>query len=82
MRRCRIALLAVTALLFAARAAVAQSDRDGELEHQGLTRRYELHLPSGSPDTGPRPVFVVVGDADQKQLASIVIDRNRPQKQI
>lgn len=67
MRRCRIALLAVTALLFAARAAVAQSDRDGELEHQGLTRHYELHLPSGAPDTGPRPLVIALHGLDEKE---------------
>jgi polyhydroxybutyrate depolymerase len=55
----------LAALLFAVRAAYAQSDQEAELEHQGLTRHYELHLPPGPPDAGPRPLIVALHGLDK-----------------
>jgi polyhydroxybutyrate depolymerase len=60
----RTSLLALAALLFTTHAASAQADREGELEFQGLARHYELHLPPGPPEAGPRPLVIALHGLD------------------
>src|ERR1700712_2078843 len=67
MRCHRAGLLVLTVLMLATRIASAQSDREAELEHQGLTRHYELHLPPGAADAGPRPLIVALHGLDKSQ---------------
>lgn len=64
--RSTLTLLALAALLLAALPAQAQSDRDGELERQGLVRHYELHLPPGVPDGRPRPLVLALHGLDPR----------------
>ena len=52
-------------LLLVVHASLAQSDRDGMLEHQGVQRRYMLHLPPGAPDVGPRPLVLALHGLDR-----------------
>ena len=65
MRRHSAGALAFVALLLAAQAAAAQSDREGTLEHQGLTRRYTLHLPPGAPEPESRRLVVALHGLDE-----------------
>ena len=58
-------LLALVLLLLpAVRPAMAQPDVEATLEHQGVPRRYVLHLPPGLRGAGPLPLVLALHGLD------------------